>query len=132
MGISRLKAHLLLAKSTKDIKSEKLIMSNEVALELDTDDKFRGILVKELEHALELAKNLDLGKENGLRHLSDEVAGVVGNVNDRLHYVTRVRIENERLEALAKAADTRKQKRDTTSLREAAKTPATTIEDKTK
>lgn len=130
-GFTGLRAKLQVAFLKADIKkSEKMIMSNEVQLELDTDEKFRSILVKELEHTLELAKNLDLTKENGLRNISDHISQVNGNVNDRLSYISRIRLENERLEALASATDARKQKRNTASLREAAKTPAHDTEDK--
>lgn len=84
-------------------------------------EKFRSILIKELEQILENSKNLDLDKELSLQHLISDLLYAHGNVVDRLSYIRGLRVEQERLIALEQSANVRKQQRDTSSLREAAK-----------
>lgn len=102
-------------------KTENDMSTNETKPELSSAEKFRACLINELEHILENAKNLDLGKEVSLRSISQSIDYAKVNVHDRLEHLVNLRLEEERLDSLLKAEEVRKQTRNTTSLREAAK-----------
>lgn len=98
-------------------------MSGEVHVDPNPEltEKFRNTMQKTADEIRDAIANLDLSKEKSAEHLANLVESLQENADQRLSYLRRIRMENERLATLEQAQKGRVVHRDTKSLHEAAR-----------
>lgn len=103
-------------------------MSGELNLDTDNHGIFQETLIRDLTHALEQAKNLNMDRSTSVLHMRSLINDLQVNVDSRAEYLRRIARENERLEALSNQRGRTGARSNMESLMTSAK-PATTAQD---